>query len=862
MNMIQPLLVPRNGCSADFVVFPCPDRPDHVQVWWGTALLHTVPRDASDPVTRGLIALLALAKYRREQIAACFGICVKTVSRIMGEVKTGCLRLLGEKSGIPDAIVQYLSVRYRDLREANAGKHDHGSFEKLRQEVLHLWNLPLSHEYVRVLLQDCRDQGETAVGGNRSAKEGPATKKPVGGETALQENPAAVPVEEVRAAGKEQMLNSPVIPDGDDGLSPAGETAAPGEPAAVSQSSEMSASPAADGTAGGISDSEPPSGNPPDFYPGGGLPEDRPTPLDHAGHLVIAPWFEQVFDGLDPILRQTGVQVLQGAVNQEGARGLNCSDLVPLVGPMRRDPAYQRRLLDGLPDGKTRETVIKRNIAELKPEIGPLPVFFYDPHPEAYTGDRKIIRSWNGALKRVEPSLLHDFVHTAGGCPVMAGLSDGFYEPRERFFMVREKLLPLLPEEARTGVTWVQDRGFWGEDFLRSIAALGDFFVQWEKGWEKMDETVPVIAQGTHTIIRYRNHPGDKVCVRLRWQVQEWRTDEFPGGRRIIVTLEKGKTVAIVTNAAHLAEAAVIDVMFGRWNQEGDLAMENRHFGINQLTSRRFLPYEAVAENLTDRQVRSRQAKQLENSLRDARARLGGMLIKLYGLPPLTLEKVREQRMRLEMEIGEIKTRMAAVPETPDPEEHGGIIREAAAAVKNLARRFRMNERNKRQAGAYEAKRALAEELKQRCLELKTKLAETEKTESKILVMIEEKYTTPDLRRKRLVDAVRISCRNIFDRTVSLLRPIYRNHRDDHETLRALIRAPGWAVRKGRGLEVILRPKLTREPGEWRKIRAFLDLCEQRFLDQFHARIRFMIQLTDGQILDFLTRNSRQDRNR
>jgi hypothetical protein len=659
--------------------------------------MYTTPVDISNPVTRGLIAMLAFAKYGRKQIAACFGTCEKTVTRILGELKSGHLRLSGEKDGIQDLVIRYLVNRYRDLFNAKGGQHDHGSFELLRKEVFRYLEVDLSHEYVRVLLKkhfhgaDGNNGGGGVDGPDLQLFPEPPVRlsnipEPFSAPSPFPPSPAASSVGIVVPLNNEEDRNA--VP------SPMESTVS-----GAAKSNDLSLPPAPEGTpCGNPGVPDPPSGTVPAFHPGYGLPEGRPVFLNHAGHLVVSPWFESMFGGFDPILRQTGAQIMQGAVNQESARRVVCNNLEPLVGPVRQDPSYQRVLLDELPDRVAARSLVERNISLLNSEIGPMPGFYYDPHVESYTGDRKILCSWNGAQKRVEPALVQDFVHTSGGWPVISRVSDGYDEARDRFFIIRELLLELLPEESRIGITWIQDRGFWGFDFMKKIAGNGNFFIQWEKGWKGEDSSIPVITEGAHTITRLRNHDSDIVRIHVKWKVQHWETDEFPGGRRIIVTMANGKTLSIVTNAAHLAEATVIEFMFGRWNQEGDFAMENRHYGINQLTSRKFISYEKIAGSLNDRQVKSRKVRMVEKKLEQIRKTQGSLLIKLGTTNRTTPEKADEEQECLRGKIRKIEQETAEIPPQYDPEIHGHAIRKMEAEIKELERRCKKYRKQRKKA--------------------------------------------------------------------------------------------------------------------------------------------------------------------
>ena len=77
-----------------------------------------------------------------------------------------------------------------------------------------------------------------------------------------------------------------------------------------------------------------------------------------------------------------------------------------------------------------------------------------------------------------------EFFHTAEGEPCMIGHYDNFYDGRQRFFFLRQRLVErLLPWTGH--FIWVHDRGYWSYEFLRQIVEYGDIFIQWEKNYKQ-----------------------------------------------------------------------------------------------------------------------------------------------------------------------------------------------------------------------------------------------------------------------------------------------------------------------------------------------------------------------------------------
>ena len=98
----------------------------------------------------------------------------------------------------------------------------------------------------------------------------------------------------------------------------------------------------------------------------------------------------------------------------------------------------------------------------------------------------------------------------------------------------------------------------------------------------------------------------------------------------------------------------------------------------------------------------------------------------------------------------------------------------------------------------------------------------------------------PDMRKKALVDAIRITCRNIFWRAFGIFRTLHNNRRNDHVILRAITRSSGVIVPVQGRIDVYLTAQLQREPAKWQGIQKSLEICQYHFARQFHIPIRIL----------------------
>lgn len=92
-----------------------------------------------------------------------------------------------------------------------------------------------------------------------------------------------------------------------------------------------------------------------------------------------------------------------------------------------------------------------------------------------------------------------------------------------------------------------------------------------------------------------------------------------------------------------------------------------------------------------------------------------------------------------------------------------------------------------------------------------------EKEVSRIDQLIEQDMVRMDLSNKTLMDAIKISARNLFYRLFAPFKTAYDNYRDDHGYYRQLTQCDGVLRWTGREIEVHLVPQV-KYPPKLRKI--------------------------------------------
>lgn len=978
MATLQPVLVPCNGVLADLHVAIDPRHPDQLQLFWGTAVLHVIPRDKNSLIFRIVAALLANLKFKMSAITAGFGVSEKTLREWRAALSSGDWNQLApifHGPGMPKKlrpdVEAYARGRYREAVSEGVGATPYGFRKQLLQEIHNYWGIETNEETLRQIFRNedqkrtvasnkasvmeslLSGQGETAasmnvrdsvdVEGNQPmampAMNLPAPMKEdrfqihvgAGGDAAKREEPcvlaasvaasvdetanlASVFTEErvcltvpsAAADGAETADARPVqtLSKGQgpcatvaDLVAPADEThkvpsllgpkpshpgvaslaktqveIPPAEP--IGRLAEPEASWTATTDAAATADAMPPiraDGTSPASGPSSAagrskanrsVPSCRALPLlggdnrrgpflsQHAGLLILAPWFEQALAELPPIVRQTAAQILCGAVNQEQSKLMDYNGLEPLLGEVVRDIDYQHGLLYQHTDWRQVLAIYRENAKLLN--LSRQTVFYVDPHHEEYTGIENILVGWSGCLHRPEKGLLLDFIHTEWGCPCFLGHFDAYYDARQRFLILRRRFLELLGGQEKRFV-WIQDRGYWGLDFMRQIQELGDAFIQWEKGYDKSAWDGAFEASGTCGMTRRRNHRRDKRRYRFSWREQRWTS--FLHGRKFIVRARnpEGRVieVAIVTSDRTLPAQRIIRLMFNRWLQEGDFGYLGRHFGINELTGRMFEPYARLQDELEDRQVASRAYKTALADKQRLSAELGSRLVQLQEMTPVSVDRLSAERQRIQRQAQALSEKLEeAAREDGSPTLLDRIGREIGRLQGRWARhKEQRHAEDRRQAQCQEVE-GLTRQLNQ----AQAKLQEIGKTESRILALIEEQRVRPDMRKKALVDAIRVTSRNLFHCPFNVFRPIYNNHRDDHVVLRALTRSSGVIIPYPDRVDIYLTPQLERQPAEWARIRQFLRICECRIAARFRLRVRILVQKSDAEIFHAISR--------
>jgi len=869
--MLQPVLVPCKR-SADLVLSIDPSDSSVASIYWGTALLQRIPCDSSHPLLRLTAGLLYNLRFPVRKLAACLPLCDKTIRSIGLALRDCCpaelsRTVLGqtEVGGLSEDQKQYVRVRYSELR-SNCRDYR----KTIMGEVKHIWNVDACGEVLRRCFREADAERNAGVDDAASAgseqEPDDCTEGSLNAVAADENDPLLA--SSCEPSSEMEKGNWGCASERSPGTTTRNGTSLfKGAMPCESDPETGCAMPPSAGVDGPESESESATqvkqsvGSAPTAWP---LPfpylPNEPQWCAHAGLFTLLPWLEEGLGGTALEVQQLALQILAGAVNHEGSRYTSFDSLKLLGEPVHRAMRSQRAWCKAHAFDGVLETVLLGN-AKLARLCGES-VFYFDPHTERYTGQLKTLLAWCGSLHGVAKGLHLDFIHTQYGFPCYIRHFDNCDDMRRRFLVSRKLFKKLFKISGPT--TWVADRGIWSKDFLADLALLLDRFVTWEKGYSATKQSKwdhRFVRSGKFSKWRCRNSREDRYRYVFAWREQPW--DAVPHGRRFIVRARKpgGATieVSIVTNDNELAPEQVIWLMFNRWIQENDFAYLRRHFGIDELTERGFDRYGDIASDLQDREVDSRaykrglaQRKELERELAAALMdrRAAGEVQDTDALRAES-DALRGQLATLTAELDQIRAM-----------DLDSVSLEALAhfgdALDQVGQRVRDNRAEKLRATKAARLEARTQEVEQQIEQLNARLKDIPRKESRLAVLVEENYVRLRMRAKPLVDAVRITCRNVFRHPLNIFRPIFDNRRTDHAILRSLTRAPGLVSATPERIDVRLLPAMTIEPAERARIRAFLDICEHRAAAMAALRdgpaLRFDLLLDDTEINKFLRR--------
>ena len=132
--------------------------------------------------------------------------------------------------------------------------------------------------------------------------------------------------------------------------------------------------------------------------------------------------------------------------------------------------------------------------------------------------------------------------------------------------------------------------------------------------------------------------------------------------------------------------------------------------------------------------------------------------------------------------------------------------------------------------------------------EVEKRIMETVAEESRVQALIDDQYVRLEMRGKAYMDAIRMSCRNIFYSLMEIFRPMYNNYRDDHVILRELTRSMGIIQKRDGMIDCQLLLAIEFQPGVRRLVSEFLERISEYINEYFAGRyLPIQIRLSENQ---------------
>ena len=735
-----------------FSLYSSTETPEQIEVYFGLALIEKVEKGKNSIQFKILLGRLYNAGYKCKELTSAFDVDLKTIRKWGNALKSNDYSLMESafagheaKRKLTGAIESYVRIRFREIYRINQYNYS----AVIRNEIAGYFQVDLSGETLRTIFNQEKTQMDiTAADLTRSPEKAETNKV----------SSAAVPYSIATVTSTLQGFDN-----------------VPGE----FIKKELFREHICDYSTHFSSECCNNRKQIPSFA--------RPVKnsaepfVHHAGILIVLQLILSIIDELPlrNITCQWMMSVLLGAVNIEQSRKLDFEALNRLAGlDCITSTRHQRSALKSGSTEANRLLLFKRNARFTNIEKSRW--LYYDPHGIRYNGMRKILKGWCGSIGKTTRVHYQDFIHTQAGKPVFIKYFDNYYDLRERFFFTVPEFRKIFAA-APGQLVFVIDRGIYGRNTLSRIHASGDVVITWEKGYKHdgWSEELPIIH---FRLTRYRNNYHDTVscqfdCVRYPFE-------KIPGYDRIIVRASAEKKedieVSVLVNSSKMSTRDTVTAIFTRWLQENDFLYENRHLGINQITSYDYENYAELSEGLIDKIVESNEFIALKLRQKKLEEQIKSLLL-------------RQNKRHIEGKKLSKKTQQ------------------------------KLNELNRDLAN-----------LKQELAELDRYCTKREKL---IELGAQKLMTAP----KQYMDIVKICVRNVYFSAFEEFREQFNNFRIDHVVFRTLIQSPGRIETDNGKTTISLYPAITLQPKEKVLVNKYLEKVSETVSERFDYYIDFAL---------------------
>ena len=581
---------------------------------------------------------------------------------------------------------------------------------------------------------------------------------------------------------------------------------------------------------------------PPKYFPSFGLPLTgldewtEPVLLNHCGLILFSHLTDMIFPEKSFALQKQWLsQILLGMINIEQGKHLSHESLAKLVGPTIKDLGDQRAELKAISDLTSTMELVLRNKIFIRDKYQN--IVYYDPHTKEYTGIFKYLKAWIAHSHNIRKGMHSDFIHTVDGHPCFVQIFDNFYDLRERFFICADIFKKSFLNDNSKPVTWIIDRGIYGMETLMEIKASGDNIITWDKDY-KRDAWQNDRHHERFSMDKYKNN--SEICKSTIFEYQQSAWSKNSNFRQIIVKAYKpnGNNIEvsiIVNNECTIDDETIVRLMFNKWIQENDFKFLAEFFGIDQITSYRFIPYNKLEDKLNDRLTESKTYRIMCRKRRGLENELTKIIRKKYDLDKkynrdlkkLDLEKTRRQKL--------LKKEKQKKSKNSDKQK---LYKKESDRLFRLISKY--PERQEKIENKYKDKFNIVNnsilKMEEMIDAMNIEISALIKTESRLQRLIKENYMQPDIGAKNYMDMLKIIARNMFYELLKDFRPLYNNYRDDCAVLREITRLPGIIVKDGTVIKVKLWAKADYSKGMFEKIKDFLKFMTDKINTHFENK--------------------------
>jgi len=492
---------------------------------------------------------------------------------------------------------------------------------------------------------------------------------------------------------------------------------------------------------------------------------------------------------------------------------LNYRALELLIGKQKRSPNKQRTALKVIATDDNMLLLFSKNIRMIGAENND--DFLFDPHGVPYTGQLRILKCWLGGSHSIGKGYYLDLIHTLDGKPVFSLLDDNYYDLRQRFVSVISEFRKILEGDKDRFLTFVVDRAIYDVEFMRQMYHERIHIITWEKNYTKgvWDAESNNCPTEIFSIMKFRNRQEDTYNYTVQFFKRNWKKEK--SFAQYIIMLSKPKKapieLSIICTDFERDSIKTIKPILMRWLQENDIGYLI-FLGINQITSYTYSSYAEIAQILTDRLIDNKEFNQLRAEKLKLKKKLGMLLLHRESY---TERKAQELSIATtEMQDYKMKLKNAK-DQQQDNKKLNQKIKKINSKIKKISR-----DREKVLSSNLEKQQPLREKIE----ELEMKLGDIPNKISRIDKLIKEEYMKLNFMPKSLMDAVKITARNIIYQLLEIFRPIWNNYRNDLVILRELIMAMGHINETQSAIYILLNP--TRQFGKKEKDKINLFLFE------------------------------------